>query len=71
MRADNGDTKFFTLDKGDDSPQRGFMIRSGDFNFVDLPYKWDDEFALWLNNGAPTDPASPEFDRWAALMDAP
>lgn len=39
--------------------------------FLEKPHKWDDEFSLWLATGRPTDAGTPEFERWAGLIDAP
>ena len=40
-------------------------------SFLEKPWHWDDEFALWLNNDAPTDFRDPAFGRWVELMHAP
>jgi hypothetical protein len=37
--------------------------------FLEKPHKWDDEYALWFRNGAPTIPGEPDFERWVAAMD--
>lgn len=39
--------------------------------FLEKPHKWDDEYRLWLNNGAPTEMGEPDFERWVELMDVP
>lgn len=40
-------------------------------SFLEKPYKWDAEYAHWLNCGAPTVTGEPDFERWVALMDVP